>query len=246
MAGALYDGIGTNYTRFRGEDPCIAAVIHAALGDAATVVNVGAGAGAYEPRDREVIAIEPSEVMIAQRPAGAARAVRAAAEALPLSDGAVDAAMAVLSDHHWPDRVRGLREMRRVAARRAVVFQFDPAEFLHSWIVRDYLRGFRPDPFGIEEIAEHLGATRIEIVPIPHDCRDGFFHAYWRRPRAYLDPAVRQAISIFQLMPAAEVEEAIARLRADLESGAWERRNGDLLALDELDLGYRLLVAEYA
>jgi SAM-dependent methyltransferase len=245
MAGSLYDRIGTGYTRFRGEDPRLAAAIHAALGDATTVVNVGAGAGAYEPRDREVIAIEPSEVMIAQRPPGAARAIRATAEALPLADGSVDAAMSVLSDHHWPDRAAGLREMRRVAARRAVVFQFDPAEFTRTWIVRDYLHGFVPDGMGVDEIAHHLGATRIEPFPIPHDCRDGFFHAYWRRPEAYLDPEVRAAISVFQLMPEAEVDRAIAALRADLESGAWHRRHAGLLDRNSLDLGYRLIVAEY-
>jgi SAM-dependent methyltransferase len=245
VAGALYDDIGTNYTRFRGEDPRLAAAIHAALGDAETVVNVGAGAGAYEPRDRDVVAVEPSAVMLAQRPPGAARAVQATAEALPFADGAFDAAMAVLSDHHWPDRARGLRELRRVARRRAVVFQFDPGEFAHTWIVRDYLSTFRPAGMGVDEIADHLGATRIETVPIPHDCRDGFFHAYWRRPEAYLDPEVRRAISIFQLLPAGEVERAIAALRADLESGEWHRRHADLLDRDELDLGYRLIVAEY-
>jgi len=245
VARALYDEIGTNYARFRAEDPRIAAAIHAALGDAQTVVNVGAGAGAYEPRDREVIAIEPSDVMLAQRPPGAARVIQATAEALPLADDSVDAAMAVLSDHHWPDRARGLREMRRVARRRAVVFQFDPAEFTHTWIVRDYLRTFQPLGMSLEELAGHLGATRIEPVSIPHDCRDGFFHAYWRRPHAYLDADVRKAISVFQLMPPAEVDRAMAALRADLDSGEWQRRNADILDRDDLDLGYRLIVAEY-
>ena len=185
--GALYDRIGTGYTKVRGEDPRIAAAIHAALGDARTVVNVGAGAGSYEPRDREVIAVEPSEVMIAQRPPGAAPAVQATAEALPFADGEFDAAMAVLSDHHWPDAAAGLREMRRVAAggpwsssgtRRARC----------GWLVRDYLTTFRAIGLTAAEVAGHVGARHIEPVPIPHDCRDGFFTAYWRRPHAYLDP----------------------------------------------------------
>jgi SAM-dependent methyltransferase len=244
MARELYDTIGRGYTRHRGEEPRIAARIHAALGDARTVVNVGAGAGAYEPRDRDVLAIEPSEVMLAQRPPGAARALSGSADALPLGDGAVDAAMSVLSDHHWPDRVKGLREMRRVARQRVVVFQFEPAEFENSWLVRDYLTGFDPDPFGVAEISEAIGATRVEPVPIPHDCRDGFMHAYWRRPEAYLDPGVRDAISVFRLLPAEEVSAAIERLRADLESGEWHRRNAAILDRDELDLGYRLIVAE--
>ena len=241
----LYDRIGVGYTRVRGEDPRIAAAIHAALGDARTVVNVGAGAGSYEPRDREVTAVEPSEVMIAQRPPGAAPVVRAGAEALPFPDGAFDAAMAVLSDHHWPDRARGLRELRRVARRRAVVFQCDVAALPEFWLVRDYLTTFHPAGMSLAELAHHLGATRIEPVPIPHDCRDGFLSAYWRRPHAYLDPAVRAGISVFRLLPDRDVEAAMAALRADLESGEWERRNAALLGHDELDLGYRLVIAEY-
>jgi SAM-dependent methyltransferase len=241
--GALYDRIGTGYTKVRGEDPRIAAAIHAALGDARTVLNVGAGAGSYEPRDREVTAVEPSEVMIAQRPPGSARVVQASAEALPFPDGAFDAAMEVLSHHHWTDPVAGLREMRRVARRR-VVFMWDPACSL-GWIVEDYLTTFRRGGLTAAEVAEHLGATRIEPVPIPHDCRDGFFTAYWRRPHAYLDPEVRAGISVFRLLPAHEVDEAMARLADDLKSGEWERRNAALLERDAVDLGYRLLIAEH-
>ena len=243
--GHLYDRIGVGYTKVRGEDPRIAAAIHAALGEARTVLNVGAGTGSYEPRDRAVTAVEPSEVMIAQRPPGAAPAVRASAEALPFADGSFEAAMAVLSDHHWPDRARGLREMRRVARRRAVVFQFDVAALLDFWLAREYLVTWRPESLPMEDIAGHLGATRVEAVPIPHACRDGFLSAYWRRPHAYLDPRVRDGISVFRLLPEADVADAMARLRADLESGEWERRHAGILDLDELDLGYRLLIAEY-
>ena len=241
----LYDRIGAGYTEVRGEDPRIAAAILAALGDARTVLNVGAGAGSYEPRDREVTAVEPSAVMIAQRPPGAAPAVQASAEALPFADGSFDAAMAVLSDHHWPDRAGGLRELRRVARRRAVVFQFDVAALLDFWLAREYLVTWRPESISIEDLAGHLGATRIEAVPIPHDCRDGFLSAYWRRPGAYLDARVRDGISVFRLLPEADVAGAMALLRDDLESGEWERRHGDLLEHEELDLGYRLVVAEY-
>jgi SAM-dependent methyltransferase len=239
----LYDRIGVGYTRVRREEPRIAARIHAALGEARTVVNVGAGAGAYEPRDREVTAVEPSAVMLAQRPQDAAPAVQASAEALPFPDDRFDAAMAVLSDHHWPERERGLGELRRVARRRVVVMQCSLDR--RSWLERDYLVTFRPEGPPLAELGHHFGMTRMEPVPIPHDCRDGFLHAYWRRPQAYLDPQVRAGISVFNLMPEAEVEEAMARLRADLESGEWERRNRDLLGLDELDLGYRLMVAEF-
>jgi SAM-dependent methyltransferase len=243
--GQLYDRIGTGYTDVRREDPRIAAAIWRALGDARTVVNVGAGAGSYEPRDREVVAVEPSALMIAQRPPGAARVVQASADALPFADGSFDAAMVVLSDHHWPDRAGGLRELRRVARRRAVVFSFDVAFTGTDWLTRDYLTAFRPGGLSIEEIGAHLGAQRIEPVPIPHDCRDGFLNAYWRRPHAYLDPRVRDGISVFRLLPPGDVEVAIARLRADLESGEWERRNAGILDLGEMDLGYRLFVADY-
>ena len=242
----LYDRIGDGYAAVRREEPAIAEAIAAALGDARTVVNVGAGAGSYEPADRDVVAVEPSAVMRGQRPVGAAPAVTASAEALPFADDAFDAAMAILSDHHWPDRAAGLREMRRVARRRAVVFQCD----LHAqagafWLVRDYLTTFRPAGMTIEEIAGHLGARRVEPVPIPHDCRDGFLAAYWRRPRAYLDKRVRDGISVFRLLPPADVESAMERLRADLESGEWARRNAMILEREAMDLGYRLVIAEY-
>ena len=241
----LYDRIGQGYAAVRREDPRLAAAIHAALGDARTVVNVGAGAGSYEPRDRDVIAVEPSPVMLAQRPVGAAPAVQATAESLPFADGAFDAAMAVLSDHHWPDRAAGLRELRRVASRRTVLFQCDLEAQKGFWLLRDYLEPDWEGAMTMTEIAGHLGAQRVEPVPIPHDCRDGFFVAYWRRPHAYLDPRVRDGISVFRLMPQVEVDEAIARLRADLESGAWARNNADLLEREQLDLGFRLVIAEY-
>jgi SAM-dependent methyltransferase len=242
----LYDRIGVGYAAVRREDPSIAAAIHAALGDARTIVNVGAGAGSYEPRDRDVIAVEPSPVMLAQRPVGAAPAVQADAGALPFDDGAFDAAMAILSDHHWPDRAAGLRELRRVARRRALVFQCDlDAQVEAFWLVRDYLTTFRITAMTIEELARHLGARRIEPVPIPHDCRDGFLSAYWRRPQAYLDQRVRNGISVFRLLPPEDVDRAMERLRADLESGAWARRNADILERESMDLGYRLVIAEY-
>jgi SAM-dependent methyltransferase len=240
----LYDRIGRSYSATRGEDPRIAAAIHAALGDARTVLNVGAGAGAYEPRDRDVTAVEPSAVMRAQRPPAAAPCIDARAEALPFADGAFDATMAVLSDHHWSDRLAGLRELRRVG-RRAVVFQWDPAFVDAFWLTREYLPSFaRGLHGGFEGARAALGATREEVVPIPHDCRDGFLMAYWRRPEAYLDATVRANISVFSLLPADEVATIVGALRADLESGAWELRHGDLLTRDELDLGYRLLIAE--
>jgi SAM-dependent methyltransferase len=241
-----YDTLGRTYTATRREDPRLAAAIGRALGDARTVLNVGAGTGSYEPRDREVTAVEPSAVMRAQRPPGAATAVDARAEALPFADASFDAALAVLSDHHWEDRAQGLRELRRVAARRAVGFTWDQSYVDAFWLTRDYLPGFRRlHGMAIDDVAGHMGATRIEPVPLAHDWRDGFLMAFWRRPEAYLDETVRAGISVFGLLSDAEVDEFATALRADLDSGEWERRNAKLLELDELDLGFRLLVGEY-
>jgi SAM-dependent methyltransferase len=251
---APYDQIGRTYSATRQTDPRIAAAIWSALGDAESVLNVGAGTGSYEPPDREVIALEPSEVMVGQRPTGSAPVIRGTAEAIPLADDSVDAAMAILSDHHWSDRAAGLREMARVARRRVVVFNLDPALWERFWLSTEYLPGalrivlpeYRPAGTWERRFRALLG-ERVELRPvaIPHDCRDGFYSAYWRRPHAYLDPAVRAGISVFSLLPESEVDEAVTRLRADLESGEWERRNADILACDALDLGYRLVVAEY-
>jgi SAM-dependent methyltransferase len=229
----------------RREDARIAARIRAALGDARTLLNIGAGAGAYEPPDLDVTAVEPSEWLRGQRPPTAVPAIDASAEALPFADGSFDAAMAVLSDHHWTDHDRGLAEMRRVARRR-VLFTWDPRTALDSWLVRDYIPGFvrfSPPGYALEQTLERLGGGRIEAVPIPHDCLDGFLHAYWRRPEAYLDEHVRAGISVFSRLRPEEVDEALARLSADLESGVWQRRNAALLELEELDLGYRLVIA---
>ena len=248
MSGApapRYDAIGRSYTGTREEDPRIARALLDALGPGARrVLNVGAGSGSYEPRDgRDVVAVEPSPVMRAQRPPGAAPCVDARAEALPFSDGSFDAAMAVFSDHHWADRAAGLRELRRVA-RRVVVLNWNPASRRAFWFTRDYLPGLGftgDDAWGAASAA--LGAREERVVPIPAACRDGFLLAYWRRPEALLDPAVRANISVFALMDDAEEEELVARLAADLESGAWAERNADILAHDALDVGCRLLVA---
>ena len=242
---ARYDAIGRTYTATRGTDPRIAARIWDALGDARMVVNVGAGTGSYEPPDRDVTAVEPSAVMIAQRPPGAAPAVQASAEALPFEDASFDAAMAVLTLHHWSDLRAGCAELRRVARDRVVVFSWDPTYVGRMWLGPEYFPQYsREDAEGFPSLAEQAAAlgAEAEVVPIPWDCRDGFFSAFWRRPEAYLDPAVRAGISTLAKRSEDELAEGLARLRADLESGAWARRHADLLERDELDLGYRLLV----
>lgn len=241
---AAYDTIGIDYARLRQPDPRIAARIEAALGNARTVLNVGAGTGSYEPVDRAVTALEPSAEMIRQRPAGAAPAVRGLAETLPFPDQSFDAAMAVLTVHHWTDQRRGLAELRRVSRGPIVILTYDPA-FRGFWLADDYLPALtaldeaKMPPLSLYR--EVLGEVLIEPVPIPHDCRDGFLCAYWRRPAAYLDPRLRAAMSSFHLI--GDVSEPIARLEADLASGAWQARHGHLLEREELDLGYRLVVA---
>jgi SAM-dependent methyltransferase len=240
----LYDEIGRGYTDFRRPDPRIAAAVLSALGDAESVVNVGAGAGSYEPSDRAVVAVEPSLEMIRQRRAGSAPVVRGSATDLPFRDGAFAAALAILTVHHWPDRVRGLAELARVARRRVVIVTWDPAAS-GFWLVDDYFprigevdRRILPP---IAELAGVLGDVEVRPLMVPHDCTDGFLGAYWRRPHAYLDAGVRGAMSTFSMI--GDVGPGLARLRGDLADGTWERRHGHLLRQNEIELGYRLVIA---
>jgi SAM-dependent methyltransferase len=246
MSQARYDTIGAGYARRRQPDPRIAAMIAYALGDARSVVNVGAGTGSYEPADRAVQAVEPSAVMISQRAADAAPCVQASAEELPFPDRWFDAAMAILTIHHWTDWRAGLREMRRVARRRLVLLTFD-VEAAEFWLTRDYFPALsaldREIMPRLDAMASELGAFRATPVPIPYDCVDGFLGAYWRRPEVYLDPVARGSMSSFARIDA---EDGLKRLARDVESGAWAARYGDLLKLDTLDVGYRLLVWELA
>jgi SAM-dependent methyltransferase len=243
----VYDRIGGGYAGGRREEPMIAAALVQALAGADSVVNVGAGTGSYEPTDRPVVAVEPSPVMIAQRAAGAAPCVRATAEALPFADGRFGAAMTVLSIHHWTDQARGLAEMRRVSRGPVVLFGGSDRARNTSWWLHDYFpatqRLVLRRTYTADRIAQTLGPVTLIPVPIPADCADGFEAAYWRRPSAILDPAVWRATSALSLISDAEREAGLARLRADLASGAWRRRYGHLLELDELDLGYRVVVA---
>lgn len=241
---ALYDTIGTGYRNYRQPDPRIAAQILDALDDAQNIVNFGAGAGSYEPTDRDLVAVEPSSVMIAQRPAGAARCIRATAEAVPLADKSFDAAMALLTTHHWSDQEAGLKEMKRLARKRCIFFDHDPAG-LDFWLIEDYFPDMRPllTPLLDMAIARAVfGAMRVVPVPVPHDCTDGFLAAYWHRPEAYLDPDARAAISFFAKME--DVSPRLERLRRDLEDGSWERRHGHLRRESAIDFGYRLVIAE--
>lgn len=245
-AGAVYDRIGVDYASRRRPDPRWAARIADAAPDARRWLNVGAGTGSYEPGGRVRAALEPSRTMIAQRPPEAAPAVRGVAEALPFRDGSFDVALAVLTVHHWRDPEAGLAQLRR-AARVQVVVTWDRRRYAEGfWLLRDYLPeiGAREQPLAtLDRIAAALAPCRVEPLPVPADCRDGFCGAYWKRPHAYLDPGVRAAISGLALLDAATVDAAMERLRLDLASRRWHTRNRELVALREIDLGYRLVVA---
>jgi SAM-dependent methyltransferase len=243
-----YDRIGREYARTRREDPRFAAAIQSALGDARTVVNVGAGTGSYEPPDRHVIAIEPSDVMAAQRPAEAPPAIRASAARLPLRDGGVDAAMAVLTIHHWDrDQERGVREMRRVARDAVVILTYDATVSARMWLMADYLpevaeldRRIFPAP---ELLANWLGGTtRIEALPIPSDTPDWMLGSFWAHPERVVDEQARNATSGFARMDTAVVERVVSAVGSDLQSGAWDARHGHLRGLDSYDAGLRLLI----
>ena len=240
----LYDTIGATYSVTRRTEPRIAAQVWAALADARTVLNVGAGTGSYEPPGRDVIAVEPSAVMRAQRPACAAPCVAATAESLPFEDQSFDAAMAIATIDHWQDPIAGLREMRRVA-RRVVVFTKDFSDPDLFWLNRDYLPEFADLLIGrpsLTELARAIGA-RAEPVLIPWDCADGFYEAYWRRPAAYLDEHVRRGMSIWARVGPEAEQRAVRSLGDDLASGRWAERNRDLVDLDAAKLGERLLIA---
>jgi SAM-dependent methyltransferase len=219
--------------------------IESALGAASSVVNVGAGTGSYEPTNRRVVAVEPSDVMLGQRAAGSAPALRAVAEHLPFPNEAVDAVLAVLTVHHWADWRAGIDELRRVAPLR-VVLTYDPLRHMEQWLIRDYvpevaeLEVGRP-PF--DDVCERLGATSILELPLSRDFSDGVMGAFWCRPHAYLDPHVRQHMSGLALLPGEVVGSAMRRLADDLESGSWADEHQDLLHAPEYDAGFRLVVS---
>jgi hypothetical protein len=247
VSDELYDQIGTTYSRTRREDPRVAAQILRALGDGRSVLNVGAGTGSYEPRDRFVVAVEPSQTMIDQRSASATYVVRASAEHLPFVDGSFDAALGVFTVHHWSDRVAGLRELRRVAHRQ-VLLTFEPFEAHRFWAL-EYFATARDLPTEknaptAEFLGEHLNVRDVEPVLVPADCVDGFGAAFWARPERYLDPDVQEGMSWIALLDPDDRRRATERLAADLASGEWERRFGHLRASPTYDAGYRLVIAE--
>jgi ubiquinone/menaquinone biosynthesis C-methylase UbiE len=246
MTATRYDDIGVLYSRHRRADPRIADLVTLAIGHAQSIVDVGAGTGSYEPKNRKVVAVEPSEVMIRQRSRESAPILRAVAEALPFSDKSFDAAMTILSVHHWSDPRRGLAELCRVAHRR-VVLTFEPAIHNRFWLFAEYLPKLQMLLDGqstpsVEEVAELIDASVVEVVPIPHDCTDGFGWAYWRRPHAYLDPEIRACISALAMLEPADLQAGLLSLQEDLRTGAWKERHGDLLSREAIDGGFRIVI----
>jgi SAM-dependent methyltransferase len=245
---AAYDRIARGYVLTRQPDPKIAALIDEAIGKVRSVVNVGAGAGSYEPAHMAVVAVDPSIEMIRGRPPGSAPAVLARAESLPFRSRSFDAALAVLTIHHWTSIAAGLAELHRVAIHRVVILTCDPAWGDRFWLASHYIPEIiefdRRQLPTLGQLEEWFGEIEIREVPIPYDCKDGFLGAFWRKPEAYLDPAVRRGISMFAKLPADVVDMGLARLSDDLRSGRWEKFFGHLRTQDSADLGYRLVIAK--
>lgn len=245
-AEPLYDEIGTSYAATRREDSRISALIWDAIGPGRSLLNVGAGTGSYEPADRDVVAVEPSPTMIAQRRGRSPLVVQGIAEHLPFPTQSFDAALAVLTVHHWTDRAAGLAELRRVS-RRQVVFFFEPLE-THGFWGLEYFEEARDLPFekdapGEELLRACLNVSEVRPALVPKDCTDGFGTAFWARPEDYLEPDVQNGMSWIACLPPDARARGTAKLAEDLASGAWDRRFGHLRAMDMYDGGYRIAVA---
>ena len=243
---ALYESIGRTYTSTRRPDPRIAAQVADALGDAARVLNVGAGPGNYEPSDRTVIALDPSTTMLRQRPDEAASAVQGVAGDLPFRDNAFDAVMGTFTLHHWPDLGRGLAEARRVAPRQ-VFLTFEPYFAFTLWVLEYFpeildLPQERNAPT-LDDVRSHLAVREVRTVQVPADCSDGFGGAFWARPEAYLDPEVQAGMSMFAVLDPGLRTAGTERLRESLNSGDWDARFGHLRSMPSMDVGYRLVIA---
>jgi hypothetical protein len=242
-----YDAQGAAYAQVRQPDPRIAQHVHAALGDARTVLNVGAGTGSYEPLDRHVVAVEPSAQMRSQRPRHLAPAIDAVAEHLPFDDGAFDASMAMITVHQWPDLERGLAEMRRVTLGPVAILTIDRHTIAEHWIAEYCPSLIATDQDRLPEvdrIAAALGGeVQVTVPSIPLDCTDGFIEAFYGRPERVLEPEVRAAQSGWGFVTDEEEQACVARLRADLESGAWDERHGALRTQPTYEGSLRLVVS---
>lgn len=241
-----YAALGQHYSHIRRTDPCIAAWVHRALGDARTVLNVGAGSGSYEPHDRYVLAVEPSQAMRAQRPKDSAPAINAVAEELPLDDQSVDAAMAIITVHQWRDLDKGLQELKRVSRGPVIILTFDGEALDRYWLAHyapELISVERPRYPEIQKIADMLGKeTQVHTVPIPIDCQDGFTEAYYARPEAFLDVSVRRSQSAWSFVTQEDQSRFVSELQRDLESGVWDGRFGEWRKKPYFEGSLRLLI----
>lgn len=243
-----YESSGQDYSGYRRADARIAAYVHRALGPAQTILNVGAGAGSYEPEDRYVVAVEPSAAMRAQRaPLGKVPAVNATAGLLPFDDNAFDASMAMVTVHHWPDIDKGLKELRRVTRGPVVVMSFDPDQLDHFWNAQYFPELIAVEKArypAIETIQQSLGGqSEIIPVPIPIDCTDGFQEAFYGRPEAFLQAGVRRAQSAWGFLAPGQEDELVQRLATELASGEWDRKYGHFRKQASFTCALRLIVA---
>ena len=241
----IYDRIGNSYSLGRRTEPRIARKIWQFLDDADSILNIGAGTGSYEPQSSSLVAIEPSLTMIRQRGPQSAAVIQSVAEQIPFAEDSFSHTMTIVSMHHWRDKPRAFDEIRRVTKNRFVALTWDP-DNCDFWLARDYFpeileidRKIFPS---MEELESEFGNVEVRSVPIPEDCIDGFLASYWKRPMAYLDQAVRNNISTFSVL--SDLEQGLAQLAGDLESGRWLEMNRDILDKDSLDAGYRLVIAD--
>lgn len=241
---AIYDSIGIDYSVTRRTDPKIAKQLYSELQGATRIVNIGAGTGSYEPENVDLVAVEPSSEMISQRRSGSHKVEQAFAEKLPFGDSSFSHAMTVLSMHHWENRALAFREINRVATEKFVAITWDPKSE-PFWLTRDYFpeihemdRRIFPD---LDELNEHFADVAVSPLPIPSDCQDGFFAAFWKRPEAYLSSKVRQSMSPFSKIK--NLSDGLQKLENDLASGAWAKNNQAILSLSSVDVGYRIISA---
>ncbi len=243
-----YDAKGQQYARHRQTDPRIAAYVHAALKDSHAVLNIGAGAGSYEPEDKYVVAVEPSATMRAQRlQRGKVPAVIGSAGSLPFDDDAFDASMAIYTIHHWPDAAAGLREMRRVTKGPVLIYTSDPNALDDFWNIHYF-----PEVVAAEKrryptidfITGTLGGRcEVQAIPVPLDCADGFQEAFYGRPEAFLSPDVRANQSAWGFVDAATVQRSVQHLADDLASGAWDAKYSHYRTLPQATFSIRLVIA---
>jgi SAM-dependent methyltransferase len=244
-----YNAHGSDYSAYRRTDPRIAQYVHEALGEARTILNVGAGAGSYEPFDRYVVAIEPSSVMRSQRSDKHVPALNGKAEALPFDDNAFDAVMAMVTVHHWLYMKKGLKELKRVSRKKVLVLSFDPEALDNFWMA-----GYAPELIAVEKLRYPTidfviralgGQAEVIDIPVPFDCTDGFQEAFFGRPEAFLDPQIRKSQSAWGFLEKGKEKEIVGRLKRSMESGEWDERYGHLRKQEEFTCALKLIVVNY-